>query len=395
MNELIKGILKGGDLWSRLLKSEKNLLVYGMGNGAEKLLDVCEKRGIKISGVFCSDGFERNKIFRGFPVRGMSETLKYFSDPLILVAFGSHDENTLKMISELAEKYELYIPDLPVYCESENVNDDIFDSEYYGKNIEKISAARALFSDERSRELYDLIIAYKLSGRLDLLEIAATANEPEAFEKDIKICVDAGAYRGDTIEERFARSPSVGRIYAVEPDEKNAARLEKLYGEDPRVMIIKAAVGKSEKRAVFLSGNGRGGALGKSDTRAKRRLVDIVTVDGITEGKKIDFIKYDVEGAERSALAGSAETIEKYLPYLRVSAYHKTADIFGLPLYLNELSAGRYKLFLRRKYCVPAWEIDIVAVEKRRELAPAGRLPVPTCARKTMIVVSSEHGISF
>ena len=372
MNDLINEIIKGGDLWSRLLKSEKNILVYGMGNGAEKLLDVCEKRGIKVGGVFCSDGFERNKIFRGFPVRGMSETLEKFPDPVILVAFGSHDKNTLEKIAGLAEKYELYVPDLPVYTESENVNAEIFDSAYFEKNKDKIEAARELFSDERSRGLYDLIIAYKLSGRLDLLEKAVSANEPEAFEKDIKMCVDAGAYRGDTVEERFARSPSVETIFAIEPDEKNVSRLEKQYGTDARVWIINAAVGDCAKRVVFLSGNGRGGALGKTDSRAKKRLVDIVTVDGIVEEKKIDFIKYDVEGAERSALAGSRKTIEKYLPFLRVSAYHKTADIFELPIYLSELSGGRYNMYLRRRSCIPAWEIDVIAA--------GGRCPHPTDA---------------
>ena len=61
------------DLWEELGKQEKPLLLYGMGNGAEKLLAVCAKKGLTIAGVFCSDGFERGKSFCGMPVIPYSE----------------------------------------------------------------------------------------------------------------------------------------------------------------------------------------------------------------------------------------------------------------------------------------------------------------------------------
>ena len=215
MNYIINDISKGGDLWSRLLNSDKKILVYGMGNGAEKLFDVCEKRGIKISGVFCSDGFERNKTFRGFFVDGITKTLESFFDPVILIAFGTREKNMLEKIYSLAEKYEVYVPDLPVYSEGNDVNAEIFDMEYYEKKIDKINEARELFSDDDSRVLFDLLIAYKLTGRLDFLKKAHTENKPEDFEKDLRICVDAGAYRGDTVEERIAKSPHIEKIFAI------------------------------------------------------------------------------------------------------------------------------------------------------------------------------------
>ena len=364
MNEWINQITKGGDVWSRLLKTDKKVLIYGMGNGAEKLLDVCGKRGIKISGVFCSDGFERGKTFRGFYVEGMTKTLEKFADPIILIAFGTREKSALDLLFSLTEKYEVYAPDLPVYCESVDVDSEIFDLDFFEKNKEKIIAARKLFSDEKSLGIFDHILAYKLRGTLDLLKAAVSEDLPEPFEKDLKICVDAGAYRGDTIEERLKNSPCVEKVFAIEPDEKNAEKLRGIYGGDGRISVVKAAAGAEEKRAVFMSGNGRGGALGSRDLRAKRRLVDILPIDEITRGEAVDFIKYDVEGAEREALAGSAGTIKNHLPYLRVSLYHKTADLFELPLFVNELSGGKYVYFLRRKFCVPAWETDLICVNK-------------------------------
>jgi hypothetical protein len=75
----------------------------------------------------------------------------------------------------------------------------------------------------------------------------------------------------------------------------------------------------------------------------------------------MDFIKYDVEGAELEALLGSHETIMRDKPVLLVSAYHRSEDVFSLINYLNE-KYPFYKLYLRRLRCVPAWELDIIAI---------------------------------
>ena len=45
------------DLWQSLQTQTRDIRLYGMGNGADKLLAVCGKKGIRISGIFASDGF--------------------------------------------------------------------------------------------------------------------------------------------------------------------------------------------------------------------------------------------------------------------------------------------------------------------------------------------------
>ena len=75
----------------------------------------------------------------------------------------------------------------------------------------------------------------------------------------------------------------------------------------------------------------------------------------------VDFIKYDVEGAETEALLGSREIIKTNAPALLVSAYHRSADLFRLPLLVHELDPA-YRLYLRRAPGVPAWDINLFAV---------------------------------
>ena len=77
----------------------------------------------------------------------------------------------------------------------------------------------------------------------------------------------------------------------------------------------------------------------------------------------MDYIKYDVEGAELEALVGSGAIIKEYMPALLVSLYHRSEDLFSLPIYLSEHYA-EYKLYLRRTLCLPAWEIALIAVKE-------------------------------
>ena len=53
------------DLWQYLAEAGKPIVMYGMGNGADKILAVCEAKGIEISDFFASDGFVRGHSFHG------------------------------------------------------------------------------------------------------------------------------------------------------------------------------------------------------------------------------------------------------------------------------------------------------------------------------------------
>ena len=54
------------NIWTALAHSQKPIVLYGMGNAADRVLDECEKRGIRIAGVMASDDFCRYQAFRGF-----------------------------------------------------------------------------------------------------------------------------------------------------------------------------------------------------------------------------------------------------------------------------------------------------------------------------------------
>ena len=56
------------DLWQYLSRTEKPIVLYGMGDGADKIIAHLERCGLHISGVFASDERASHKQFAGFAV---------------------------------------------------------------------------------------------------------------------------------------------------------------------------------------------------------------------------------------------------------------------------------------------------------------------------------------
>ena len=118
------------DLWTYLASANKTIVMYGMGNGADKIIGVCESYGIVIADFFASDGFVRGQIFHGKRVMSFSEIKdKYGKDNIIvLVAFASSLPDVMQKIADVASECETYIPDVPV--RGYNVFCDEFENEH-------------------------------------------------------------------------------------------------------------------------------------------------------------------------------------------------------------------------------------------------------------------------
>jgi FkbM family methyltransferase len=81
-------------------------------------------------------------------------------------------------------------------------------------------------------------------------------------------------------------------------------------------------------------------------------LSPVTTIDHIVSELQlpsVDFIKMDIEGAEKNALRGGGTTIAKFSPLMAISAEHLPDDSVSIPALVNELSPGRYRL--ENGYC--------------------------------------------
>ena len=116
-------------LWDNLQKETRPILLYGMGNGADKILACCNLYNIKISGVFASDGFVRKKEFHGMPIRSFSECKEIFGkDFVVLLSFATSLPDVLANIKKISKEVTLYAPDVPFY------GNTLFEKDFFRKN---------------------------------------------------------------------------------------------------------------------------------------------------------------------------------------------------------------------------------------------------------------------
>ena len=110
-------------VWELLQQTKKPIVLYGMGNGADKIIDWCEANEVQVQGVFASDEFVRGQQFRGFTVeRYDALRARLGNDLLVVIAFASERPEVLERFAQLAAEQEVVAPHLPLFDEEETVS---------------------------------------------------------------------------------------------------------------------------------------------------------------------------------------------------------------------------------------------------------------------------------
>ncbi|MCH5200172.1 MAG: FkbM family methyltransferase [Oscillospiraceae bacterium] len=353
------------NVWKRLSETDKPIIMYGMGDGAEKIMAVFGRLGIKPAAFMASDDFVRGQSFLGYQVHKLSEIQEMYGDFVIVVCFGSSLPPVMDRLYELDGQYELYAPDVPVAGEG------LFDEEYLEANADKLQKVKRLLADEQSRKVLEDIISYKLTGDIKLLKECETPTDEGWSLLNIgkqETYVDLGAYNGDTVD-KFLRltNKEFEHIYAVEPDSRSFNRMVRRNYALGRGIFhpINAVAWNEDTTLQFRQSGGRSStAMRENGSRYGRgRVVPVqaMRVDTLLEGKKATLLKLDVEGSEREALEGARETIAKYRPKLILSVYHRTEDLLELPLKIHDMHSG-YRLYLRHHPYIPAWDVELYCI---------------------------------
>jgi FkbM family methyltransferase len=133
------------------------------------------------------------------------------------------------------------------------------------------------------------------------------------------VAFDVGANVGNWTEAFLSQSTE-SVIYAFEPSESAARQFQETFGTNPRVRLIRQALGATEGQATLYS-NESGSELASLTRRrldhfgltfSVNEIVDVATLDSWTARNNVlpNILKIDVEGHELDVLTGGLETLK-------------------------------------------------------------------------------------
>ena len=341
------------DIYDNLSLTDTPVIIYGMGNGADKIIRQLSLRGIKICGIAASDDFVRGQQFHGFTVKTVSALEKEYGRLTLIISFGTSLPDVMEHIFSLSQKHRVLAADVPVYGEN------IWCRNFFDENREDIERAYSLLCDDISKRVYENVIAFKLTGELSYLR-SVFSTKDEAFENILRpgnneSYLDLGAYRGDTIDELLHYAGGYSYITALEPDRRSFSKLKTHVKDMDNIRLFRMGIWSEDTDIPFSGGEGRGSAAGGNE------MVAVTKIDTLYSVRYVSYIKMDVEGCERQALIGGEKTIRRDRPKLNIAVYHRSEDIFSLPLQLHAIEPS-YRISIRQHPHIPAWDLNMYAV---------------------------------
>lgn len=168
-------------------------------------------------------------------------------------------------------------------------------------------------------------------GGVIVEEICRVYERPPVAVRPGDIVVDLGGHLGTFT--RVALNAGAKLVVAFEANAVNANCFRATFRDEiahEKVVLIESPVW-SESCTVHFSGQGLVGQI--TDQGDAKEAVTIDDVVRKLDLPRVDFIKTDIEGAERQALLGARHILSSYAPKLAVSSYHYPDD----PAVLREI----------------------------------------------------------
>jgi len=148
------------------------------------------------------------------------------------------------------------------------------------------------------------------------------------------IVIDAGAHMGifSALASAFG-----GIVYAFEPiSEMREKYLSKIAELNKNIYIIPYALSdRNEETEIEIPSFGRsildmaGSSIVRKFQNSRKEKIETITIDEFVEKnnvKRVDFIKADIEGAERLMLKGAYNVLKNFAPKLSICTYHLPDD---------------------------------------------------------------------
>jgi len=222
-------------------------------------------------------------------------------------------------------------------------------------------------ADDASRRVFLAALRQRLRGIFDATAPAAAQYFPADIVRlsEDEVFVDGGAFDGDTLADFVGRvGERFAHYHAFEPDAADRVRLMGRLEGLPAAVREKITIHPLALHAesATLSFTDQGGPTshvgtgGNTSVRGER-------LDAILAVQRLSFLKLDVEGAERAALAGAKASITQHRPQVAACVYHEPNDLWEIPQRLAALLPN--SRFYLRQHGFDGWETVVYVVPQK------------------------------
>jgi len=364
------------EIWKETTAPD-GVVIYGAGGMGRVIYGLFEKLGVSVNAFVDNNPQKQGSDLLGVPVLSANEAGKNFKElPCIIAIDILERKNDFYSISHILYeggfKRVLHYQFLRQYMllAGYTILDNylIHPAEDILSSYNDILHVSEILYDDYSREILYKIIRSRLIDPNIPMECWHSERgiyfQPDVFRVlSDEVVIDGGAYNGDTLEAFYSLYPDKLREWnAYEPLHENIEAIQALCDAfEPdfkrKVHLHECVLGNANTPAVFCTNN-LGTHGGRVIESAKEGFTaslgipsDILSVptyriDDTHYENEPTFIKLDVEGAETDVLMGAENTIRSSNPLVAVSIYHKSMDLWKLPMLMKEYMPGA-RFFMR------------------------------------------------
>ena len=155
--------------------------------------------------------------------------------------------------------------------------------------------------------------------------------------RENEVFVDCGCFDGATCYNfaGWCGHKGFDHIYSFEADPKNYAKSKEILAPLGKCDLYPYGTADVSKKVYFAADAFETSCIISREEAEKRNFegveeIETVALDDVLAGKRITYIKMDIEGAEYEALLGARKLIMENRPRMAISVYHKFEDFVTL-----------------------------------------------------------------
>lgn len=320
----------------------KSILIYGAGYAGKILANYfLLEKNIVVEALIVSPGHKEEEVYKTYDLNGNMVEI-----PILEFTMGNYNDEKYSIYITLVNGKNDLLKRLEAYqniCTMQPL--EWYEEKFFSKffEIKNIDTTKEILefnklklynpiahNEELKRVFYETLGDELLPGIFNdySLVVDGAYEYGNVFLSETDYVIDAGANIG--LYSCYAADKGC-TVYACEPGSKSIDILkqqQKLY--EDKINIIELGLSNSSGVADFYESDDCAlDSIYMPRGNTQKREIQIETIDNLIASgviKHVDYIKADIEGAERYMLEGAKKTLERLAPKLSICTYHYKED---------------------------------------------------------------------